>query len=52
VSRPTPTQAHWHPKGAWQCVCSTSTHPRGQRLTQPVCSYCVHVNEPGTVEDK
>jgi invasion protein IalB len=47
---PTPTEAYWHPRGAWKCVCTTPTHRRGQRLTQPQCSYCIFVNEPDTVE--
>jgi hypothetical protein len=46
----TPTEAYWHPKGAWKCVCLTPTHARGQRFTQPQCAHCVYVKEPGTVE--
>jgi hypothetical protein len=43
-----PTQSHWHPRGAWKCVCTTPTHKRGQRFTSPQCTYCVRVR----VEDQ
>ena len=44
VKRPVPTKPYWNDAGPWKCVCTTPTHKRGQRFTQPQCSYCVRVN--------
>lgn len=43
-----PTQHAWNPGGPWKCVCTTPTHKRGQRFTEPQCSHCEPVKPKPT----